>query len=247
MTAPQTAEAGAGVQAAAQAGPADPVDGVIRVLVVDDHQVFAGAVALRLSQEPDLTVVGTAHHPAEAMAALDRQLVDVVALDLDFGLGGRDGLDLGRQILQQHPGVSIVVVTGLPDDAGRVLQAVQIGIRCWVAKSATVDNLLAGIRAAARGESHLPPDILTDALMFLSTGAPPVSPEVEAINRLTRRERDVLYGLMEGLSRNEIGERLRVSPNTVRTHVQSILSKLHVHSALGAVALARKAGVVVDY
>ncbi|HET7476814.1 MAG TPA: response regulator transcription factor [Dermatophilaceae bacterium] len=226
-------------------GADEHAEPVVRVLIVDDHRVFADAVAVRLSAEPDIEVVGTAYHPEQALDALDHNPVDVVVLDLD--LAGQDGLELGRRLLQRHPAVAVVIVTGLPDDAGQVLRAVQLGIRCWVTKSATVDMLLAGIRSAARGETHLPADMLTEALVYLSTGAPPLAPEVEAVNRLTRRERDVLHGLMEGLSRNEIGERLRVSPNTVRTHVQSILSKLHVHSALSAVALARKAGVTIDH
>jgi DNA-binding NarL/FixJ family response regulator len=136
-----------------------------------------------------------------------------------------------------------VVVTGAAEEVPRVLEAVQMGVRGWVDKADTADTLVAAVRAAGHGESRIPAEMLTKALMYLSAGGPAATPEQEAIGRLTNRERDVLYGLMDGLSRTQIGELLKVSPNTVRTHVQSILSKLNVHSALGAVALARKAGV----
>jgi DNA-binding NarL/FixJ family response regulator len=95
----------------------------------------------------------------------------------------------------------------------------------------------------SRGETHIPAALLTNVLVSLS-GQPQASvTEAEGIRSLTQRELDVLSCLVEGMSRNEIGELLHVSPNTVRTHVQSILHKLKVHSALAAVAIARRAGV----
>jgi len=213
----------------------------IRVAVIDDHQVFADALASRLGEESDLTVVGTARTASDSWELLKRHPVDVIALDLD--LAGEDGLRLGREILAAWPDIGIVVVTGAAEEVPRVLEAVQMGVRGWVDKADTADTLVAAVRAAGRGESRIPAEMLTKALMYLSAGGPAATPEQEAIGRLTNRERDVLYGLMDGLSRTQIGELLKVSPNTVRTHVQSILSKLNVHSALGAVALARKAGV----
>ena len=216
--------------------------GSIRVVVVDDHQVFADALAGRLSEEPDLTVVGTANAAQQSWDLLRRNEVDVVALDLD--LAGQDGLEHGREILQHWPEMGIVVVTGANDEPPKVLEAVQMGVRGWVGKCDSVDVLVAAVRAVAKGENHIPSAMLTRALMYLSSGGVAPTPESEAIGRLTQRELDVLHGLMDGMSRTQIGDRLRVSPNTVRTHVQSILSKLGVHSALGAVAVARRAGLV---
>jgi len=85
--------------------------------------------------------------------------------------------------------------------------------------------------------------MLTRALVSLSKSPSTSTPEIEALSNLTSRELDVLRCLLEGQSRNEIGSMLHISPNTVRTHVQSILHKLNVHSALTAVAFARRAGV----
>lgn len=213
----------------------------IRVAVIDDHRVFAEALASRLSDEPDLDVVGTAASAADAMELFSRNEIDVVALDLD--LAGEDGLALGRQLRIQSPDLAIVVVTAAADDS-RVAEAVQMGVRGWVAKQSSIESLLTAIRGAARGETHLPAALLTRVLVALSEGSKSSTPEAEAISVLTARELDVLRCLIEGLSRNEIGAFLHVSPNTVRTHIQSILHKLNVHSALTAVAFARRAGVV---
>ena len=119
-----------------------------------------------------------------------------------------------------------------------------MGVRGWVAKQSAIESLLTAVRGAARGETHLPAALLTRVLVALSERSRSSTPEAEAIAILTARELDVLRCLIEGLSRNEIGALLHVSPNTVRTHIQSILHKLNVHSALTAVAFARRAGVV---
>ncbi len=213
----------------------------IRVAVIDDHRVFAEALASRLSDEPDFEVVGTAAAASEALELFSHTEIDVVALDLD--LAGEDGLAVGRQLREQWPDLGIVVVTAAADDS-RVAEAVQMGVRGWVAKQSAIESLLTAVRGAARGETHLPAALLTRVLVSLSEQSRSSTPEAEAIAMLTARELDVLRCLIEGMSRNEIGALLHVSPNTVRTHIQSILHKLNVHSALTAVAFARRAGVV---
>lgn len=212
----------------------------IRVSVVDDHRVFAEALAGRLSDEPDIEVVGTASGPAEAFELFSRNDIDVLVLDLD--LAGEDGLAVARQLRQERPDLAIVVVTAATDDS-RAAEAVQMGVRGWVGKQGAIESLLTAVRGAARGEIHLPASILTRVLASLSERNRSHEPEAQAVAILTARELEVLQGLTEGLSRNQIGALLEVSPNTVRTHIQSILHKLNVHSALAAAAFARKAGV----
>ena len=214
---------------------------LIRIAVIDDHRVFAEALAGRLSVEPDLAVVGTARSSREALDLFSHHEIDVVTLDLE--LGGEDGLAVGRLLRDRWPHVGIVVVTAAADD-DRACEAIQIGVRGWAAKQGAIETLLMAVRGAARGETHLPAALLTRVLVSLSQRGVSSTPEAAAIELLTARELDVLRCLMEGLSRNELGAMLHVSPNTVRTHVQSILRKLNVHSALRAVAFARRAGVV---
>ena len=213
----------------------------IRIAVMDDHRVFAEALAARLSAEPDLMVVGTASTSVQAWGLFSHNEIDVVTLDLR--LGGEDGLLVGRQLRERWPYLAIVVVSAAADD-DRVSEAVQMGVLGWVAKQGSIEALLIAVRGAARGEIHLPAALLTQLLVSQSTQGRPSTPEADAIARLTARELEVLRALMEGLSRNEIGAMLHISPNTVRTHIRTILRKLNVHSALAAVALARRAGVV---
>jgi DNA-binding NarL/FixJ family response regulator len=214
---------------------------LIRIAVIDDHRVFAEALASRLSAESDLEVVGTAGSSVESLELFSHNKIDVVALDLD--LAGEDGLAVGRRLRERWPDLGIVVVTaGANDD--RVCEAVQMGVRGWVAKQGGIEAVLVAVRGAARGETHLPSALLTRVMVSQAKRRSLSTPEAKAIALLTPREVDVLRCLMEGLSRNEIGSMLHVSPNTVRTHVKSILNKLNVHSALTAVAFARRAGLV---
>jgi DNA-binding NarL/FixJ family response regulator len=210
-----------------------------RALIVDDHAVFADALAEWLNEQPDLDVVGTATNTTEALKLLEEHACDVVALDLM--LGDEDGLTVAREMLNRWPNLGVVMVTGL-EDSTYILEAVQIGIRGWVSKTATMDALMVALRGVANGETHIPAHLLTAVLHSLADTRPTLT-EAEGIRQLTSRELEVLACLVDGMSRHEMGELLHVSPNTVRTHVQSILHKLKVHSALSATAIARRAGI----
>ncbi|SDP01002.1 DNA-binding response regulator, NarL/FixJ family, contains REC and HTH domains [Pedococcus dokdonensis] len=212
----------------------------VRVLLVDDHEVFVDALALCLGDYPDLEVQGSATTVAQGLRMLRELSCDVVVLDL--ALAGEDGLALAREALSEDPTLGIVVATGA--DAGdQIVEAVQLGVRGWVTKTETADSLVDAIRGVARGETRIPADLLAEVLVSLSRGQHSAVEHVQGIQELTGRELEVLACLVEGMSRTEIGLLLHVSPNTVRTHVQSILHKLKVHSALAAVAIARRAGV----
>lgn len=214
-------------------------DKLIRIAVVDDHRVFAEALASRLGDEPDLEVVGIAGTADEALELFAQHEVDVVALDL--GLGGQDGLALASSLRELWPDLQIVVVNAGADDS-RIEEAIGIGVRGWVVQQGGIDLLLTAVRGVAHGETHLPAAVMTRILASMS-GRRSASPDAEAVALLTVRELEVLRCLVDGMLRIEIGKQLHVSPNTVRSHIQSILHKLNVHSSLAAVAVARRAGV----
>ena len=150
----------------------------IRIAVIDDHRVFAEALAGRLSVEPDLAVVGTAGSSGEALDLFSHHEADVVTLDLD--LAGEDGLALGRRLRDRWPDLGIVVVTGAADD-DRVCEAMQIGVRGWAVKQGAIEAVLIAIRGAARGETHLPADLLTRVLVSLSDRDGSSAPEADAV------------------------------------------------------------------
>jgi DNA-binding NarL/FixJ family response regulator len=212
----------------------------VRVVIVDDHEVFVDALAVCLGDFDGLQVVGSATSSAQALDVLATMDCDVIILDLD--LAGEDGLVVAAAALSRTPEVGIVVATGL-DGGERVIEAVRMGVRGWVPKTSTAEFLVDTIRGVAAGETRIPAELLAGALVSLTQGNRVTFDHVNGIEELTSRERQVLGCLVDGLSRTEIGELLHVSPNTVRTHVQSILHKLKVHSALAAVAIARRAGV----
>jgi len=210
----------------------------LRILVVDDHRVFAGALATVIDAQPDITVVGT----CDSVEAAERDTTaldpDVVVLDVD--LGGEDGIELARRLRERDPLLRVVVLTG-HQRVPVASAAVRAGASAFLAKDASVEELTAAIRGAARGESWIPPDLLTGVLQELQAPAAPRSPEAELLGRLTDRERDVLDCMVEGMDRATTARRLFMSVNTVRTHTRKILSKLEVHSSLEAVAVALRA------
>jgi DNA-binding NarL/FixJ family response regulator len=207
---------------------------VIEIAVVDAGRVFAEAVAARLSAEPDL-VVRCAVTSAAALRRAEAPVpVDVVVCDaalFDPVCAGAD-----------RTAVRFVLVADR-SETGLLPAALRAGVRGWVPREASAEELLAAVRAAYAGGTWVPPRLLTGALAELTgRGGQHPDARVERLDRLTQRERDVLSCLAEGLSRADTATRLHLSPNTVRTHVQNILAKLGVNSSVAAVTLAQRKG-----
>ncbi|MFF8412110.1 LuxR C-terminal-related transcriptional regulator [Streptomyces omiyaensis] len=230
----------------------------IRVLVVDDHRVFAESLAAALAAEPDVDVAAAGSGPA-ALRCLDRGVAegrrfDVLLVDADLGAlptapaavpEGEpvvDGISLVAGVRKAQPAVRAVVLAER-DDARRAALALQAGASGWVAKDCSLQRLLAVVRGVLRDETHLPPALLTGVLRELTAARKHRTESERLVESLTPREREVLRCMVAGLGRKAVAERLFLSPHTVRTHMQNVLGKLGVHSTLAAVALARRAGV----
>ncbi|MEV5238811.1 response regulator transcription factor [Streptomyces cinnamoneus] len=243
----------------------------IRVLVVDDHRIFAESLAAALAAEQDVDVSAAGSGPA-ALRALERaagegRRFDVLLIDADLGAVGPDapqvpgqlrgpgqdggsgpgegtvdGISLVARVRSGHPGVRTVVLAER-DDPRRAAAALQAGAGGWVAKDCSLSRLLAVIRGVLRDETHLPPALLTGVLRELTAARKHRTESERLVESLTPREREVLRCMVAGLGRKAVAERLYLSPHTVRTHMQNVLGKLGVHSTLAAVALARRAGV----
>ncbi|MBC9716790.1 response regulator transcription factor [Streptomyces sp. TRM66268-LWL] len=236
----------------------------IRVLVVDDHRIFAESLAAALAAEPDVDVAAAGSGPA-ALRSLERAATegrrfDVLLVDADLGTtvpGARlavhdgadpgpdgfvDGISLVTGIRSSQPSVRTVVLAE-KDDPRRAALALQAGASGWVAKDCSLSRLLTVIRGVLRDETHLPPALLTGVLRELTAARKHRTESERLVESLTPREREVLRCMVAGLGRKAVAERLFLSPHTVRTHMQNVLGKLGVHSTLAAVALARRAGV----
>lgn len=211
----------------------------LRALVVDDHRVFAEALAAGLEPDPRFASVDVAFSDGGAQAILSTRCVDLLLLDVN--LGSHSGLDLLDRVRSAMPHVVVVVVSGL-DDVDEVIFALSRGARAWVPKGTSVDGLLTAIDEAVAGRTWLPPTLLGPVLQSLISHEFQRERAPSFVDSLTPRQFEVLEFLAEGLSRSQIAARLVISPNTVRTHVQDILRKANVHSTLAALALAREDG-----
>jgi two-component system NarL family response regulator len=215
-----------------------PASQDISVLVIDDHAVFADALRERLSREPDLKPVTVAYDLAEASVQVARARPAVAVLDLF--LGNDSGLEVAELIREVSPGTQVIVLTA-NESGAEMVTGLARGVRAWLPKTVDVEHLVRVIRGVHAGEAWLAPRLLGRVLGDLVQRSK--APEPDAFVGLTRRERDVLHCMVDGLSRAETAERLHMSLNTVRTHTQHLSAKLGAHSTLELVALARRNGL----
>ncbi|WP_158581446.1 response regulator [Actinomadura spongiicola] len=212
----------------------------IRVLIVDDHALFAEALAARLDREPDLVILPIAAdvRRAVALAATERPRV----LLLDMTLGSESGLDVLDRVRDTQPELRVVVLTAM-SDLDTMVRAVRRGAVGWLEKTEGADRVAQVIRSAARRGGWIPVDVLGEVLHRLVRDDPEPHGGAGTLAALTPREREVLQCMVDGLGRAEIAERLGLSTNTIRTHTQNLLAKLDMHSALEAITLAMRSGM----
>jgi DNA-binding NarL/FixJ family response regulator len=212
------------------------------LLVLDDYTTFADAIASRLNAEPGIEAAA-ATTVEQARRVMARRVVDGLLVDLD--LNGHHGLQFAAEALQTQPRVRIVVVTGT-DDERQIVDAVRLGVVGWVGKDEPVEHLLAVVRGTLQGETWIPPRLLTGVITSLRAGNSQSAVGSELAAMLTRREQEVLSLMVAGMTAESIAAQLFLSRNTIRTHIQNLIGKLGVHSAVAAVAVARRAGWPTD-
>jgi DNA-binding NarL/FixJ family response regulator len=217
--------------------PTDPRP--TRVLLVDDHALLTDSLARVLSSEPDLEVVGVAGSVAEAKQ-LARERMDVVLMD--YRLPDGTGAEATRAIKARWPSARVVMLTAVHDDE-TVLESIQAGADGYLTKDRAVEEVVAAVRAARAGETLLPRSVIIGIAQRVAS-AQDRAPDRPAIEQLTPRELEVLRSLAEGLATPDLCERLFISRNTLRTHVQNIMMKLHVHSKLEAVTVALRYRII---
>jgi DNA-binding NarL/FixJ family response regulator len=215
-----------------------PESPVRQLLVVDDYVSFAEALACRLDIEPGLSASAVTTIEQTRLTLAERRF-DVVLLDID--LDGMDGIEFAGEALSANPDMRIVVVTAGRDES-RIVEAVQIGVSGWVLKSDPIEHLLSVVWGALRGETWIPPRLLTYVLTELKSAQSERAEIAALLATLSPRETQVLGCLAAGMSADAIAGQLFLSRNTIRTHIHNMLRKLHVHSVLAAAALARRAG-----
>lgn len=210
----------------------------LNLFILLQERTFADALAIRFQREPDMEVVAAPDTSALPSPMLVGSRVDVVLLDAD--LADNAAFRLGQE-LSRAPGAPSTVFLSHSNDPERIVRAIGVGAAGWVRKDESLDRLIYVIRGVARGETWLPPDQTGEVLRLLMRRSDQANDSDEQfLALLTGRERDVLGCLAEGNRRRDVAEHLHVSPNTVRTHLQNLMGKLGVHTALEAVALTRQ-------
>ena len=208
-----------------------------RVLIVDDHALFAEAIRLTLGAH-GVEVVGIANTVEEGMSSIRRHRPDVALVDI--GLPDGSGLALGERVLAECPETKVIALSALGDPRA-VRDALRIGFHGYIIKDTSISRFITAIEAVLGGEVVVP-----RALAPRVAGKQTSEEEAVSllVDQLTPRERQVLELLVEGASGQTIAATLDISPNTVRTHVQNVLTKLQVRSRLEAATFAVRHRIV---
>jgi two-component system nitrate/nitrite response regulator NarL len=212
----------------------------VRIFLVDDHALFGEAIRLAL-EEHGMTVVGIAHSVEEGLSAV-RALRPDLAL-IDIGLPDGSGLTLGQRILEEKGSNTLVVALSALADPRVVREALQVGFHGYIIKDTPIPRFIQAIDAVLAGEVVMPRTLSARVAGVQSAEERAVS---LLAGQLTRREREVLGLLVEGASGQSIARTLGISPNTVRTHVQNVLTKLQVNSRLEAATFAVRHRILQD-
>jgi DNA-binding NarL/FixJ family response regulator len=215
---------------------------VIAVGLLHPKQALLDALEVLLAPHPDIKVVA-AHTDLEwirhAVTAGD---VNVLLID---GNGHVDDPAVIRSLRSASSGLGVVIIADAEERA-TLADVVRAGVRGWVGRDGSVDDLVQVIRGVYRGETWFPPSFTTKVLDALLAEERLRREARGLLESLSSREQEVLRCLMKGISRQQIAERFVLSPHTVRTHVNNLLRKLEVHSTLAAVSIARQAGLSDD-
>jgi DNA-binding NarL/FixJ family response regulator len=224
-------------------------DGVIGIVVADDHEVVRAGFAALLDTQPDFTVLGTAADGAEAVRVCRAARPDVVLMDVR--MPGTDGIEATRQLALDAEHAPRVLILTTFDLDEYVFDALRAGASGFLLKDVTAERLFEGVRVVAAGDSLLAPGITRRLISEFArirphpAGAGAGAAASAALRTLTPRETEVLRLVAAGLSNAEIAARLVVTEDTVKTHVSRTLAKLGLRDRTQAVVTAYESGLVV--
>lgn len=192
---------------------------MVRVVVVDDHEVVRKGIIAYLSTEPEIEVVGQAESGNESIPLIEKEKPDVVLMDLIMEDG--NGIEATKKILEIHPECRVIILTSFYDDE-QVFPALEAGAFSYLLKTSSATEIVDAILKAAKGENVIEPKVAGKMLTNFR------KEEKKPHEELTERELEVLLCIGNGMTNQEISEHLFIGIKTVKTHVSNILSKLGV-------------------
>ncbi|MGE6258584.1 response regulator [Heyndrickxia sporothermodurans] len=203
---------------------------MIKVLLVDDHEMVRIGVSAFLSIQPDIEIVGEAANGQEGVELALQLKPDIILMDLV--MNGMDGIQATREIIKQWPEAKIIIVTSFIDDE-KVYPALEAGAASYMLKTSKASDIADAVRSTYEGQSVLEPEVTGKMMMRMKQGN-----KRPLHDDLTNRELEILLLMAEGMTNQEIADELFIALKTVKTHVSNILSKLEVQDRTQAVIYA---------
>jgi DNA-binding NarL/FixJ family response regulator len=213
----------------------------IRVLLTDDHMLFRQGIRTLLTAEPDMEVTGEAANAADAVNLARQMRPDVVLMDI--GMAGMSSFEATRQIRKERPDTRVVFLS-MYDDEDYLAECVDIGASGYILKESPVEQLVTAIREVHRGGSYLSPRLLTKLVDNFRMQGLEGSVRQPRFGTLTKREREILKLLAEGLSVKEIAAGFDLSVKTVEAHKFNLMRKLDIHNKAQLVTYAIQKKIV---
>jgi len=216
---------------------------MIRILLVDDHDLVRAGVRAILEQDPQFQVVGETGDGQEAIRLATRLTPDIVLMDLHLP-GGISGLDATETIVKDSPASRVIVLTQY-QNREYIRRAIRVGARGYLLKSGVAAQLKDAIRTVHGGQRYLHPSV-ADELVDLVTNGGSIDDAADDYERLTVREKQVLTLLAEGKTSREIAKYLTISLKTAMTHRTNLMEKLRMHSRAELIHYAIRKGLIPE-
>ena len=209
----------------------------IRILIADDQQLMREGLRTILNLSHDMSVIGTASNGLEAWEMCREDAPDVVLMDIQMPV--MDGVEATRRILGDHPDIHVISLTTFDDD-DLIIRALKAGARTYLLKDLPSERLVEAIRATVRGDILLQPEIASRLVEAATQRSLQAHESPEGMEPLSRREREILSLMVQGLSNQQIAESLILSEGTVKNYISTIYSKLGVKDRTQAVLFAMR-------
>ena len=203
----------------------------LSLVLIEDHQALREGLELLLSRE-GCEVVGTAGSASEGRELIERRDPDVALIDIR--LGGESGIDLTRELIDADPGRRVVLYTG-SSDVDLLISGLDSGARGYALKDGTQEELTGALRTVADGGTYVDPRLHSALLSQRAT---------QKQKALSKREREIMDLLAQGLTGEQVAERLFLSPETIKTHIRNAMNKLEANTRVHAIAIALREGFI---